>query len=280
MQQKRNPGAKGMARGAGVFDQAAQQVNARLTPLAHHLQTNAAAPRGWRDRLPVHPAAELFPLMSDGELRELADDICRHGLREPVALFHDDRTETFCLLDGRNRLDALQFLGRDVFEHDEPRWGYAPDPAVFRTVDLDADPAAYVLSLNIRRRHLDAEQRRELLAKLLKADPEKSNRQIAKTVGVDDKTVASVRRDLESTAAIPQLEKTTGRDGKARPARKKKQAERTLADFKGGVENGIGAIEFCVDTWLAELSADDVRQARDYVIARLDAVIAALRDER
>lgn len=34
----------------------------------------------WRDRLPVHPAAQLFPLLPAGELRALADDIAEHGL--------------------------------------------------------------------------------------------------------------------------------------------------------------------------------------------------------
>ncbi|MFZ2078185.1 MAG: hypothetical protein WAV38_16320, partial [Xanthobacteraceae bacterium] len=47
-------------------------------------------------------------------------------------------------------------------------------------------------------------------------DPTKSNRQIAATAKVDDKTVGAVREKLESTAEIPQLESTTGADGKTR----------------------------------------------------------------
>ena len=38
------------------------------------------------------------------------------------------------------------------------------------------DPFELVTSLNIHRRHLTAEQKRELIAKVLKAEPEKSNR--------------------------------------------------------------------------------------------------------
>lgn len=82
------------------------------------------------------------------------------------------------------------------------------------------DPYAYVLSKNVHRRHLNAEQKHKLIAEVLKAKPEISNRQIAKQVKVNDKKVARVRTELEATAAIPQLEKTTGADGKARPARK------------------------------------------------------------
>jgi hypothetical protein len=80
------------------------------------------------------------------------------------------------------------------------------------------DPHAYVVSANIHRRHLTAEQRRELIARVLKADPSKSNREIGRQTKADDKTVAAVRREKEATAEIPQLDKTTGRDGKSRPS--------------------------------------------------------------
>ena len=63
------------------------------------------------------------------------------------------------------------------------------------------------------------EQRCDLVTKLLKAAPEKSNRETAKLAKVDDRTVAKIRRKLETTAEIPQLTKTVGADGKARRAR-------------------------------------------------------------
>ena len=44
------------------------------------------------------------------------------------------------------------------------------------------DLYALVLSYNVHRRHLTAEQRRELIAKVLKATPQKSNRKIADMV--------------------------------------------------------------------------------------------------
>src|SRR5262249_48331951 len=50
------------------------------------------------------------------------------------------------------------------------------------------DPVAYVISANIKRRHLTTEQKRELIAKLIKAQPEKSSRQVAKVVGVSHTT--------------------------------------------------------------------------------------------
>ncbi len=38
----------------------------------------------WRDVLRIHPAADLFPMMSPEELRGLGEDIKANGLRVPV----------------------------------------------------------------------------------------------------------------------------------------------------------------------------------------------------
>ncbi len=44
-------------------------------------------PKSWRDVLPVHPAADLFPLMSHDELLELGKDIKKNGLESPIVLW-------------------------------------------------------------------------------------------------------------------------------------------------------------------------------------------------
>ena len=67
--------------------------------------------------------------------------------------------------------------------------------------------------LNLARRHLDRSQKRALIAEQLKETPEKSNRQVAVGLGVDHKTVAAVKSELEQTGEIPQLNKTVGADG-------------------------------------------------------------------
>ncbi|MGO8924849.1 MAG: hypothetical protein ACLQF4_18170, partial [Xanthobacteraceae bacterium] len=50
---------------------------------------SVAVTKRWRGVLPVHPAADLFPLMSEAELRELADDIGKQGQCDPVSLYND-----------------------------------------------------------------------------------------------------------------------------------------------------------------------------------------------
>src|SRR5262249_57584090 len=129
----------------------------------------------------------------------------KNGQREPIVLYQGK------VLDGRNRHNACLAaeVGLKISKHEDD-------------CPYIGDPAAYVISKNIHRRHLTAEQKRDLIAKLLKATPEKSNRQIAETVKADHKTVASVRAEKEATGEIPQLPKTVGRDRKARSSKPKR----------------------------------------------------------
>jgi hypothetical protein len=170
-------------------------------------------PFDWRAHVRVHPAADLLPLLPPEELRALADDISANGLLSFAVADKDG-----VLLDGRNRLDALALL--DALE---------PAPGEFCGIRIkgDGDPIRWrilgsgdpydqVLSLNIHRRHLTAEQKRDLIDAVLKAKPELSNRQIAEKVKADHHKVASRRGALEATGEISPVEKTIGADGKAR----------------------------------------------------------------
>src|SRR5262249_25639351 len=153
----------------------------------------------WRDTLPVHPAAELFPLMSEPELRELGEDIQANGLQAPIVLYKRK------LLDDRNRLDAMELVGIKFGLNSNPDSGtkffYLHGPGGSDTLDrafgriehFDGDPYAFVISANLHRRHLTAEQKNELIAKLLKARPEMSDRQIAAIAKRDHKTVSKRR---------------------------------------------------------------------------------------
>lgn len=92
--------------------------------------------------LTFHPLADIFPLMEGGEFDELVADIKANGLREPIVIYDDQ------VLDGRNRYRACQALGIEA-----PTETYS-----------GVDPAAFVISLNIHRRHLNPSQRALLVA--------------------------------------------------------------------------------------------------------------------
>jgi hypothetical protein len=220
----------------------------------------------------------MFPLMSPDELRDLGEDIKQNGLLSPILLWTYDRLnddEPVWLLDGRNRLDALEVaLGRPVrvvcrvrrdhsnkfkiwtieTDGDDGKATPITNYLIPASVDLltlshvlvlggneDIDPFAYVISANIHRRHLTTEQKRDLIGKLLQARPAQSNVTIAKQVKVDDKTVAKVRRELEATSEIPKLEKTVGADGKSRPAKRKQRNQGNVeAELAAGRNRIIG----------------------------------------
>jgi len=166
--------------------------------------------KSWRDVLPIHPAAELFPLMSPDELHKLAADIKGHGLRHSTSII-EDADGNVLLLDGRNRLDALALLGEEIT---------LDNSFIFEQVPSDIDPFAYVISANIHRRHLSAEKKREVIANLIKALPEKSDRQIAAMLGVSHHTVGPVRAEMEGRGQIAHVPTRTDTKGRKQPAKK------------------------------------------------------------
>src|SRR5262245_52858757 len=137
----------------------------------------------WRDICEVHPCADVFPMMSDEEIDELANDIKDHGLRETIAIWRADadKPDRICILDGRNRLAALVRLGV-TFSRPELEAVF-PDghtEEVFKWSHT-TDPAAYVIGANIRRRHLTKKQQAELIVSALKAQQENDSAKLARS---------------------------------------------------------------------------------------------------
>src|SRR5262249_20739655 len=154
--------------------------------------------------LPFHPLADMFPLMEGAEFIELIADIEAHGQREPIVL-HEGM-----ILDGRNRYRACREIG------------LTPWTTSFEIVASTNDSAeAYAISANIRRRHLTAVQKRDLIAKLIEATPEKSDRQIAEMVKASPTTVGTIRAEMEEAGEVSKLDTRIDAKGIKQPAKKK-----------------------------------------------------------
>ena len=95
----------------------------------------------------VHPYADLWPLLPNSELQMLADDIETHGLREPIWLHPDGR-----IVDGRNRYRACALAG--------------VEPATRTYEGAEDGLLAFLISLNMARRHMDESQRAMVAAKI------------------------------------------------------------------------------------------------------------------
>jgi ParB-like chromosome segregation protein Spo0J len=163
----------------------------------------------------VHPAASLFPMMTNAELDDLAADIVANGLQQPP-VWIETAGGGSQLLDGRNRAAAIARIPDEQRRAEvQLRW------REFATIlPADTDAVAYAVSANLRRRHLTVEQRHEVIAALLEANPARSDRATAKIAHVDGKTVAAVRAKAEDVRRIPHVNTRTDTRGRQQPATK------------------------------------------------------------
>jgi ParB-like chromosome segregation protein Spo0J len=209
------------------------------------------------ERPEFHPLADLIPPMTEAEYEDLKADIKANGLLMPIVLFEGK------VLDGRHRLRACREV--DL----EPRFTEGDD--------WISNPAAFVLSANIHRRHLDAKQKRDVIEALLKASPEKSDRQIAEMTKSSPTTVGAVRREMESTVQSGQLPpKRIGKDGKARKWPAKKKPKDVIVQSAGKTHGEVHAEAVAAMT-AAPTTADDNRLAEKLRAAEIK--IAGLESE-
>jgi N6-adenosine-specific RNA methylase IME4 len=134
-----------------------------------------------------HEYANLFPMMSDGELVALAEDIRTNGQRDAIVV-HEVK-----LLDGRNRYAACLLAGVE------------PHMAWFE----GDDPLGWVLSKNLHRRDLTASQRAMIAAELPGLREAAARRQEASRVrageqvgAVEREPSAPARKASEDAAAV------------------------------------------------------------------------------
>lgn len=163
-----------------------------------------------------HPVADLFPMLPDDELKDLAADIRERGLLQAIVLDSQGR-----ILDGRNRYAACELASVE------------PD---FETYDGD-DPDGYALAVNVNRRNLSKGQAAMVIAKAFATNgfAHGEKRETARTIGVSEsrlryaKSVLKYAPDLaeEVIAGRPESELTL--DKAYRTARERKREIETRA---------------------------------------------------
>ena len=97
----------------------------------------------------IHPYAEKFPMLSDGELDELAESIASIGLINPIVV-----DSAGLILDGRNRMEACNRAGVEV------------QTKVYEGSDI----AEFVIGCNVTRRNMSTGARAMATALVLEAD--------------------------------------------------------------------------------------------------------------
>lgn len=158
---------------------------------------------------------QLMPPLSPEEYQELTEDIRVNGIQVPVIVDEDG-----VAIDGHHRQRIAEQLGVRC-------------PTVVKSGLTDAEKRTMALNLNLHRRHLTREQKRQIVEASLKADPQLSDREHARRTGVSDHTAAKVRADLEESAQIAHFStRTDPRTGEAtQPATKPRPVSPATPDF-------------------------------------------------
>jgi ParB-like nuclease domain len=162
------------------------------------MQTDQTVPKPMSGPIKPHPFAALFPELPPEELTQLARDIKERGQLEPIILYKG------VILDGRNRHRACQIAG------------VKPRIEEFDAKATRRSPEEFILSRNLRRRHLSVGQKAAIALEWseqieLSADPQKNKSrgrpkgtlsEGAKKIGINERRVFEVRKVRDANPSL------------------------------------------------------------------------------
>jgi hypothetical protein len=117
------------------------------------------------NEMKAHRLAKYFPILEGEEFKMLVEDIRKNGQLEPVVTYNGE------ILDGINRARACEVIGIEPKTEE-----YTGD-----------DPLSYVVSINVRRRHMDTSQRAMLATEMLPEFTLQAKDRLSKTASVNAK---------------------------------------------------------------------------------------------
>lgn len=153
-------------------------------------------------KIRYEPVLRLPPLPYD-EFVGLHGSISVNGVLVPILT--DGASPLRRIIDGSYRKTIADELGYDC-------------PEIVQEGLSDDEMRTLARALNLARRQFTTEQKRQMVADQIQETPDRSNRWIAKQLGVSHPTVAAVRAEMEATGKVFQLKRRLGSDGKVRPA--------------------------------------------------------------
>jgi hypothetical protein len=233
-----------------------------------------------------HPLSAAFPDMSAEELDDLIADIEANGQKQPIVLYENQ------ILDGWHRYQACTFLGR---------------PPQYTALPATVDPVAYVLSLNVHRRHLNASQRAVAVVTCREWAQEGANqhrgsapgaeaqpatvKKLAEEANVSPRTIEQAKRTVEAGLAdkvrdgelsvkraseVARLPEPERQVAATQPAAKKPEPKaeacQSCAELQEQVENLAGMLQEAKDdneSMAKAFEADDKLAASEKENARL-----------
>ena len=195
----------------------------------------------------IHESADVFPMLPEDELQELAVDIKTNGLIHPIVL--DDAGT---LIDGGNRLAACRIAGV------EPTYASLNG----------SDPVAYILSANIARRNLTKGQRAMAVAKLLLSS-NGSQAEGAQSSGVSQQRVSQANTVIRNAPELADavMAGTMPLNDAYAQARQRKDEKETRQEQAMRTERDLAALRIHAPD-LADLVAEERIPLRDAVAAK------------
>ena len=156
---------------------------------------------------------QVMPPLTVDEYNDLHDSIKEHGVQVPITV-----DENSIVIDGHHRRKIASEIGIDC-------------PTVVKAGLTDTEKRTLALSLNIDRRHLNREQKRALVERSLRSDPQLTDREHARRTGASPSTVGSARSRLEKVSKLDTFaERVDPRTGNAtQPATRRR--DHTEEDF-------------------------------------------------
>lgn len=184
-----------------------------------------------------HEIASLFPLLEGEEFKSVVEDIKNNGLIEPITTYGGK------ILDGRNRYRACIEAGV------EPRFEEYKDD----------DPLGFVISKNLKRRHLNESQKALIAVRMANmpahrpdksassptylqlsaSSPKVSQPEAAKIMGVSDRTMRRIKQiEREAPEFLSKIESGDITAVEAVEIIKNKKHEQRIEEQRKNIEEG------------------------------------------